>query len=151
MGEMGKVVEAIFPCGVPTAGREPPVRGQVMDRLREFLDKLREQGLANGHFLGLLHILIGRRISLADGTLVSSGQTWREVAALLKRVRWDREAVVELGIDPESLPPRDRQLYWFKAVVQAKVDSPAAIAAADKLAQAIREEGTYLVGATPAV
>ena len=148
MGEMGKGVETMVPLSVSTAGREPPVRGQVMDRLREFLDAVREQGLATGNFPGLLHVLIGRRISLADGTVVSSGQTWREVAALLKRVRWDRESVQDLGINPDDLPPRDRQLYWFKAIAQAKVDSPAAIAAGDKLAEALQPAG-YVIGAAP--
>lgn len=146
MGEMGKGVEAMLPRVAFTIGREPPVRGQVMDRLREFLDKLMEQGIANGNFLGLLHVLIGRKISLADGTVVSTGQTWREVAALLKRVRWDREAVRELGIDPESLPPRDRQLYWFKAIAQAKVDSPPAIAAGEALIEALAPSG-YVISA----
>ena len=52
-----------------------------MDRLREFLDILSEKGQAEGNFLGLLHVLIGRRITLDDGTLVSSGQSWRDLAA----------------------------------------------------------------------
>ena len=148
MGEMGKVVEAMPPRGITTLGREPPVRGQVMDRLREFLDAIREQGLAAGNFLGLLHVLIGRRITLADGTVVSNGQTWREAAALLKRVRWEREAVQELGINPDDLPPRDRQLYWFKAIAQARVDSPQSVAAGDKLAEAIQPIG-YIIGPAP--
>lgn len=146
MGEMGKHVVAILPCSATSVERETPVRGQVMDRLREFLDRLRDQNLANGNFLGLLHILIGRKISLADGIVVSTGQTWREVAVLLKQVRWDREAVLELGIDPESLPPRDRQLYWFKAIAQAKVDSPQAVAAGEWLIESLASSG-YLISA----
>ena len=41
-----------------------------MDRVREFLDFVRENNLAQGNFLGLLHILVGRRISKSDGTLM---------------------------------------------------------------------------------
>jgi hypothetical protein len=119
-----------------------------MDRLREFLDSVKELGLATGNFLGLLHVLIGRKITLRDGTIVSNGQTWREAAGLLKRVRWEREAVEELGIEPDSLPPRDRHLFWFKAIVQARVDSAEARAAGDRLADAMKRSG-YLIGAAP--
>ena len=48
-----------------------------MDRLREFLEAVRQHGYARGNFLGLLHVLIGRRIARADGTLVSGGLTWK--------------------------------------------------------------------------
>ncbi len=132
----------------PSLGREPPVRGQVMDRLREFLDAAKEQGHAAGNFLGLLHVLIGRKISLEDGTVISAGQTWREAAALLKRVRWEREAVAELGLNPDDLPPRDRHLYWFKAIAQAAVDSAKARAAGDRFAEAMKASG-YTIGPAP--
>src|SRR5262245_50597839 len=101
-----------------------------MDRQRRLLETLQEQGTARGNLRGLLHLLIGRRIALADGTVVSDGLTWRAAAALLKRARWDREAVRELGLDPETLPPRDRQRFWYAAITQAGVDTAAAIAAA---------------------
>jgi hypothetical protein len=119
-----------------------------MDRLRDFLDVLKERSLATGNFLGLLHILIGRKITLADGTEVSAGQTWRALAALFKRVRWDREAVRELGLNPDDLPPRDRSLYWFKAIASAGVDSADAIAAGDRLAEVLKQAG-YTVGPAP--
>jgi hypothetical protein len=119
-----------------------------MDRLREFLTMLKEQGQAQGNFLGLLHVLIGRRLVAADGTVVSAGATWREVAALLKRVRWDREAVRELGLDPRALPPRDRQRYWYQAIAQAGVDSAAASQAGNRLAETLRAAG-YQVGPAP--
>jgi hypothetical protein len=119
-----------------------------MDRLREFLDTAKEQGHAAGNLLGLLHVLIGRKISLEDGTVISAGQTWREAAALLKRVRWEREAVAELGINADDLPPRDRQLFWFKAIAQARVDSPQARAAGDRFAESIKGAG-YLIGPPP--
>ena len=119
-----------------------------MDRLREFLEAVQQQGAAQGHFRGLLHILIGRRVSLVDGTLVSGGMTWRELAALLKKLRWDREAVRELGLDPADLPPRDRQKFWYSAISQAGVTSAEASAAADALAKSLRALG-YVVGPAP--
>jgi hypothetical protein len=119
-----------------------------MDGLREFVDQLQQQAVARGRFRGLLHVLIGRRLTRADGTVVSTGLTWREVARLLKRVRWDKEAVRELGLDPAQLPARDREKYWYAAISQAQVDSPAARAAADELAAALRPLG-YEVGPGP--
>ena len=119
-----------------------------MDRLREFLDAVRQHGFAEGHFLGLLHILIGRRVTRADGTVVSAGLNWRAAATVLKRARWNREAVRELGLDPAGLPPRDRQRYWYTAISQARVDSPQARAAGDQLAAQLQPAG-YHVGPAP--
>ena len=64
-----------------------------MDRVREFLEFVKTSNLAEGNFHGLLHVLIGRRITKADGTFVSAGLTWREVASWLKKVRWKKEAL----------------------------------------------------------
>src|SRR5436190_19875198 len=104
MGAQGTSVETAATLESLTLGRVPPARGQVMDRLREFLDLVSEQGLATSNFLGLLHIIIGRKITLADGTEVSRGQTWRDLAALLKKLRWEPEVVREPGLDPADLP-----------------------------------------------
>jgi hypothetical protein len=119
-----------------------------MDGLREFLDDLKQRGLAQDNFLGLLHVLIGRRIETAQEQLVANGVTWRVLAELLKRVHWDREAVRQLGLDPAALAPRDRQRYWYQAIAQAHVDSPQARQAADVLAKALRAAG-YVVGPGP--
>jgi hypothetical protein len=119
-----------------------------MDRLREFLDAVRAQGVVGSHFLGLLHILIGRRIALDDGTPVSAGMSWRQLAALLRQVRWDREAVRELNLDPADLPPRDRQRFWYSAISQAHVNSAAASAAGDRFTAVLRPLG-YIVGPAP--
>ncbi len=119
-----------------------------MDRVRQFLSDVKQRGLAGGKFLGLLNVMIGRRVALADGTPVSAGLTYRELAAQLKRVRWEPDSVTELGIDPKSLPPRDRERYWYQAIVQARVDSPQATAAGDALAQDLRGAG-YDVGPAP--
>ena len=69
-----------------------------MDALRELLRDLKQQGLGQGNFLGLLNVLIGRRVHRTDGTLVSAGCSWRTAAGYLKRVRWPRDAVRELEI-----------------------------------------------------
>ncbi len=140
------------PAGVanvpPPPGVPQPVRGLVMDRLREFLDVVREQGHAAGNFRGLLHVLIGRKVTRDDGTEVSQGLSWREVAAVLKRLRWDREAVRDLGLDPDDLPPRDRQRFWYQAIAQAGVDAPEGVDAGDRLAKAVAAAG-YVVGPAP--
>jgi hypothetical protein len=125
-----------------------PVRGYGMDPLREFLNHLKEHGHAQGMFLGLLHVLIGRRVEKADGTPVSAGLTWRELAALLKKVRWDREAVRDLGLDPARLPPRDRQRFWYTAIAQAGLDSDRAVESGNRLAEALHPVG-YVVGPAP--
>src|SRR5262249_10948540 len=119
-----------------------------MDRLREFLNAVKQNSPAQGNFLGLLHVLIGRRVTLADGVEVSAGLTGRARAAVLKRVRWDREAVRELGLDPARLPPRDRERFWYTAIAQGGVDSPQAAEAGDRLAEALRAAG-YVIGPGP--
>src|SRR5438552_1061276 len=91
------------------AGVEPRMDARV-----ELLNRVRGEGLDRGHFLGLLHILIGRRIEL-EGAVVSNGITWRDAAALLKKVRWSKDAVADLGLDPEALPMRDRERFWYSA------------------------------------
>jgi hypothetical protein len=119
-----------------------------MDRLREFLETVRKEGVARGNLRGLLHVLIGRRIALADSTVISLGMNWRELASLLKRVRWDREAVQELGLNPAALPPRDRQRFWYIAIAQADLASAAAGESGDRLVGPLNEVG-YVVSAAP--
>src|SRR2546428_222362 len=110
-----------------------------MDQLREFLENVKRSGVATGNLRGLLHILIGRRITRSDGTIVSNGLSWRELANQLKTARWEPDTVTELEIDPETLPPRDRQRFWYAAITQAGVDSGAARSAGNKLAAALRK------------
>lgn len=119
-----------------------------MDGVREFLDDVQKHHRAKGLFLGLLNILIGRRITRADGSLISSGMTWRDVATLLRLTRWDPEAVRELSLDPESLPVRDRQRYWYSAIAQAQVGSETATQAGDRLASNLRKAG-FVIGPAP--
>ncbi len=119
-----------------------------MEPLREFLNAVRHHGTARGQLLGLLHIVIGRRITRTDGTPVSGGMTWRELAAVLKQLRWDREAVRELELDPADLPPRDRERFWYTAVAKAGVASAAARTAGDRLVGPLKALG-YVVGPAP--
>src|SRR5262245_7247203 len=105
-----------------------------MDWAREFLEDLKNGGTAQGNFLGLLNVLIGRRIERSDGAVVCSGLTWRQCAALLKKVRWAKDAIAELKLNSESLPPRDREKFWYTAIAQARVDSQEAAKAGDTLA-----------------
>lgn len=120
-----------------------------MGGVQEFLMTLKERGQAERHFLGLLHVLIGRRVTAADGTILSTGLTWREAAGLLKKVRWDKDAVRQLGIDPAVLPPRDRERYWYAAIAQSRVDSEQATRDGDRLAEVVRKAG-FVVGPAPA-
>jgi len=115
-----------------------------MDRLEQFLEALRESGRAAGRLRGLLYVLVGRRVALADGTAVSVGLSWREAATALKKARWDREAVRELGIDPADLAPRDREKFWYAAIGRANLHSPEARSAADELERALKPLGYML-------
>lgn len=119
----------------------------AMDALRAFLDDVKKHKLAEGRFLGLLHILIGRRVVKGE-EVVSTGMTWRQLAALLKKVRWPKEAVRDLGLDPADLAPRDREKYWYMAIVRAGVDSPEAEKQANELASILKVHG-YEVGPPP--
>ena len=65
-----------------------------------------------------------------------------------KRLRWDREMVRELGLDPADLPPRDREKFWYAAIGRAGVVSPEASASADALVEPLRALG-YEVGPAP--
>ena len=120
-----------------------------MDALSTLLDELKKNGQPKGNLIGFLHVFIGRTITRkSDGALIAKGLTWRELASLLKKVRWDPEAVRELGLDPDSLPTRDRQRYWYSVIAHGKVDSLAARRAGDRFAERMIELG-YEVGPAP--
>lgn len=130
--------DAVMDCqtGVPVG-----VGHRRMDVLRDFVGDLKRQGSARGNLLGMLNVLIGRQIRAANGTPISNGLTWRAVADLLRKARWDRDAVRELGLDPAALPPRDRQRYWYHAIARAGVDSARATEAGNSLAEFLRSAG----------
>jgi hypothetical protein len=119
-----------------------------MDGIRELLEAARDRGLLAGNFRGFLHIAIGRTVARPDGTVLSKGLTWRELAGLLKQLRFDRDLVREYGADPETLAPRDRERFWYSAIAAARVDSREAIAEANRLAAPLRGLG-YHVGPAP--
>ncbi len=119
-----------------------------MDALSGFLDLVKKKGLAQGHFLGFLHVVIGRKITTSDGKPVSAGRVWRDLAAALKKARWDPEAARELGMNPDDLPPRDRQRFWYSVIARAGVDSAQAAKAGDKFAEVLPKHG-FEVGPAP--
>jgi hypothetical protein len=120
-----------------------------MDALSSLLEDLKNGGQTQGNFLGFLHVLIGRKTTRQkDGAPVSNGMSWRDLANWLKKLRWDPEAVRELGLNPDDLPPRDRQRYWYSAIAHARVDSPTAVKAGDRFAEVLRGMG-YDVSASP--
>lgn len=146
-------MRATAPSLVPVLdpGRhDDPERGRSlgMDGLREFLDAVRGHGLVAGNLRGLFHVAIGRRISRPDGTVVSAGVTWRELANLLKGMRFDKDLVAEVGGDPEELSPRDRQRFWYSAIALSRPDSPEAHAQADRLAAVVKPLG-FVFGPPP--
>jgi hypothetical protein len=115
-----------------------------MDGLRELLMELKRLESVRSNLLGMLQVLIGRRIE-QGGQVLSTGLTWRSLAELLKRVRWDKEAVRELGLDPVTLPPRDRLRFWYLAIAHAQVDSDKARAAGDQFARTLMSAGYIVV------
>lgn len=120
-----------------------------MDALSELLEMLKAGDQPRANFLGFLHVLIGRKITrVSDGLSISVGMSWRDLASWLKKLRWDPEQVRELGLDPDDLPPRDRQRYWYSAIAHARVNSAEAIRAGDRFAEVLRGLG-YEVSAAP--
>lgn len=120
-----------------------------MDGIRELLEAIRDNDLAAGHVRGVMHVAIGRKVTKTDGTVVSAGVTWRELAGWLKLLRFDKDLVKEFGADPEALAPRDRGRFWYSAIAMAKVDSPEAMAEAERLAEQLKPLG-FVVGPPPA-
>jgi hypothetical protein len=119
-----------------------------MDGIRELLSAARDNGLAVAHFRGLLHIAIGRKITRPDGSVVSTGLTWRGLAQELKNLRFDQNLVRELGIDPDTLATRDRERFWYAAIAATRVDSVEAFSAGDQLALKLKSLG-FIVGPSP--
>jgi hypothetical protein len=119
-----------------------------MDAVRELLQRVQRQEPPIGPFRGLLHVLIGRRIVTTALVAVSAGLTCRLLAEWLKELRWDRDAVRELGLDPATLSPRDRVRFWYQAMAQAQLNSPAAALDGARFAANLADLG-YAVLSTP--
>ncbi len=92
-----------------------------MDAIRSMLARVRSPGFPTEHFPGLLHLLIGKTLVDTDGKVVSKGFTWRECASLLKTARIDPELARTLGLNPDDLPPRDREKFWYVALTRYPV------------------------------
>lgn len=155
---MGEIYAIVPPVVVPGAARifTPDAerdagrrRSNRMDGIRELLEAAREKGLVAGRFRGLLHIAIGRTVARPDGTKLSAGLTWREVAALLKLLRYDPELGREAGADPDTLSPRDRERYWYAVIALARVDGAEALAEAEQLVGPLKGAG-FVVAPPPA-
>ena len=119
-----------------------------MDKLGHFVQLLESRKLLPGRLRGAFHLLVGRRILDASGAVVGTGATWREVAGLFKDLRIDPKLIVEVGLDPATTSPRDRQRCWYSAIAAARPDSPEARAEADELIAALKPLG-YAFGAAP--
>ena len=119
-----------------------------MEGLHEFLETVRKNQLVHGHFRAILHIVIGRKIQRPDGTLVSAGISWRSLADLLRQIRWDKDLVREFGLSPDNLAPRDRQRYWYTAILAAGVDTMQARIEADEYVPILERHG-YKIGPAP--
>ncbi len=119
-----------------------------MEGIRDLLEAARTNGLVAGRFRGLLHIAIGRTVTKPDGTKLSAGITWREVAALLKALRFDPELGREVGADPDTLSPRDRERYWYAVIGLAHVDGAEAVAEAEQLVAPLKGLG-YTIAPPP--
>ena len=156
MGEVYMTVPPSVVPGVariltPESGRDRVAgsgRRDRMDGIRDLLETARANGLAAGRFRGLLHIAIGRTVTSPDGTRLSAGLTWRELANLLKALRFDPELGRELGADPDTLSPRDRERYWYAVIALARVDGADAVADADKLVGPLKALG-YVIAPPP--
>ncbi len=105
-----------------------------MGEVRQFLEAFRKANLIKGHLRGLFHVVIGRRIATADGKVLSHGVTWRQFAELLKDLHWDKDIVIELGLNPQEMPLKDRSRYWYQAIGAAKVLSAEARNDGDQVA-----------------
>jgi hypothetical protein len=108
----------------------------------QLLNLLVEHQLAKGLLRGVLHICIGRTVvRTTDDAVLCTGVSWRELAALLKDSKFDRTLAVEVGADPETLHPKEREKFWYAVIGLAKVDSTAARDEADKLAKKLAAHG----------
>jgi hypothetical protein len=132
------------------AGSAMP-RGGTMEGTQLFLEFILKQGWAKGHLRGVFHIAIGRKVRTEEGHLVAGGSTWRELAAALKAVKFDKSLVKELGADPEALSVRDREKFWYAAIALSGVGSSEALAQAERLATKLERSGWYVDGFTAPV
>ncbi len=116
-----------------------------MDGVRSVLGILRDQALVKGRLRGLFHLFIGKNLAFADGTPISTGLTWRQLAAELKMARFDKNLVKEVGADPETLSPRDRERFWYSAIGMADISGETATNQAADLLKSLKAHGVVEV------
>lgn len=114
-----------------------------MDGPRTVLELIRDQRLAAGRLRGVFHLLIGRTLVRDDGTPLTTGVTWRQLATLLKLSKFDRDLVQELGSDPDAVSPKDREKFWYLAIGLAKVETARARQEADALLALLKPHGIH--------
>ena len=119
-----------------------------MDLLSEFLELMIERKLVAGRLRALFHVVIGRTVHDSQGRLICGGTTWRTLANTLKDLRYDTELVRELGLDPETLSPRDRKRFWYSAIAGSKPDSAQARLEAVSYIFELQKLG-FRIGAAP--
>ena len=142
------VIETAIGAKADTASEPAGPRGGAMEGTQLFLEFVLKQGWAKGHLRGVFHIAIGRKVRDADGQVIAGGATWRELAAALKAVKFDKTLVKELGADPEALSVRDREKFWYAAIALSGVGSAEALAQAERLAVKLERSGWYVEGFT---
>jgi len=120
-----------------------------MDKLGHFVQLLESRKLLHAKLRGAFHVLVGRKIFDASGAEVSGGATWREVATLFKDLRIDPRLIVQLGLDPAVVSPRDRGRCWYAAIAAARPDSAEARAEAEQVIASLTPLG-YRFGPAPA-
>lgn len=119
-----------------------------MEKLGHFVRLLEDRQLLAGRLRGTFHLLVGRKISDASGAAVSTGATWREVAALFKELAIDPKLMHEVGLNPATNSPRDRRRAWYSTIGAAQPDSVTARTEAEALIPALEPLG-YRFGPAP--
>lgn len=119
----------------------------MVDTLSDFLEFVNTQGLAVGRLRGLFHICIGRTIRNNE-KIISEGVTWRELAKLLKHLKYEKSLGNEVNVDSDDLNPKDRERYWYAVIALAQPDSVTATTQAQELANRLQANQITIDGFT---
>lgn len=116
-----------------------------MDDVATLLEWIRARDAARGRLRGFFHLLVGHTLKHGD-KMISAGMNWRDLSKMLKLFKFDRELVRELGLDPDALPPKDREKYWYLAIAAAEISGDRARAEALELAAELAKIGIAVDG-----
>lgn len=116
-----------------------------MDGVRSVLEIIRDNNLAKGRLRGVLHLLIGKTLVNDVGNVLSDGLTWRQLASELRAIRFDKKLAAEVGADPETLYPRDRERFWYAVIGLANVGSAEADSQAEHVEKSLKSHGIIVV------